>query len=242
MGSGSWKGERILFLLKTMPIYGIITETGRMTERKKNGQRQNARNPGLPAHTALEEGIDMLFEELGKIKRSTIMTSIIMVAVGIVMIMCPPEYVNSLVAVLGVGMIVFATVWILDFISGTKSLINYIKLTGALIVLLIGLAVLIFENIVLIIGIVFGLALIIAGGIGIFNACTYARRADREFWWLLVVLSGILVILGLMILINPWWSEPVRLFDVIGVALLFSSVVSIVRLYITWPIKLEKEG
>ena len=183
----------------------------------------------------------MLFEELGKIKRSSIMTSIIMAAVGLVMIMCPAQYVSSLVAVLGVGMIVFATVVILDFISGTKSLINYIKLTGAIILLLIGLAVLIFENIVLIIGIFFGLALIIAGGIGIFNACTYARRAERNGWWVLVLLSAVLVVLGVMILINPWWSEPVRLFDIIGIALLFSSLVSIVRLYITWPIKLEKE-
>lgn len=183
----------------------------------------------------------MLFEELGKIKRSSIMTSIILATVGIVMIMCPAQYVSSLVAVLGVGMIVLATVMILDFISGTKSLINYIKFTGALILLLIGLAVLIYENIVLIIGIVFGLALIIAGGIGIFNACTYARRAERDGWWMLVVLSAVLVILGLTILINPCWSEPDKLFDVIGGALLFSSVVSIIRLYITWPIKLEKE-
>ena len=83
--------------------------------------------------------------------------------------------------------------------------------------------------------------MILAGGIGIFNACTYARRAEREGWSLLVGLSAILVVLGLMILINPWWSEPVRLFDVIGIALLFSSMVSIVRLYIIWPIKLEKE-
>jgi uncharacterized membrane protein HdeD (DUF308 family) len=186
-------------------------------------------------------GNTMLFEELGKIKRSSIMTSIIMAAVGLVMIMCPAQYVSSLVAVLGVGLIVFATVVILDFISGTKSLINYIKLTGALILLLIGLAVLIFENIVLIIGIFFGLSLIIAGGIGIFNACTYARRAERNGWWVLGLLSAVLVVLGVMILINPWWSEPVRLFDIIGIALLFSSLVSIVRLYITWPIKLEKE-
>jgi len=202
-----------------MVFYGIITKTG-ITRKGR---------------------MKMLFDELGKIKRSSIMTSIIMVAVGIVMIMCPPQYVNSLVAVLGVGMIVFATVVILDFISGTKSLINYIKLTGALIVFLLGLAVLIFENIVLIIGIIFGLGLIIAGGIGIFNACTYARRAEREGWSLLVGLSAILVVLGLMILINPWWSEPVKLFDIIGIALLFSSMVSIARLYITWPIKLEKE-
>ena len=37
-------------------FYGIITGTGRMTERK-NEQKQNARNPGLPAQTALEEEI-----------------------------------------------------------------------------------------------------------------------------------------------------------------------------------------
>ena len=183
----------------------------------------------------------MLFEELGKIKRSSIMTSIIMVAVGLVMIMCPSQYVNSLVSVLGVGMIVFATVQILEFISGRKSLINYIKLTCSLIVLLLGIAVLVFENIVLIIGIVFGLALIIAGAIGVFNACTYARRAEREGWWVLVLLSLVLVSLGVIILVNPWWSEPVKLFDIIGCALLFSSVVSIVRLIIIWPIKTVKE-
>ena len=184
----------------------------------------------------------MLFEELGKIKRTSIMTSIIMVALGIVMIMCPPEYVNALVAVLGYGMVVFAIEKILEFISGRKSLINYIKLTGSLILLIAGIAVLVFDNIVLIIGIVFGVALIIAGLIDIFNAFTYARRAQRKGWWVLVVLSVLLIIFGLAILINPWWSEPVKLFDVIGIVLLFSSVVSIVRLYIIWPIKTEKEG
>ena len=48
----------------------------------------------------------MLFEELSKIKRSSIMTSIILAAVGIVMILCPPQYIESLVAVLGYGMVV----------------------------------------------------------------------------------------------------------------------------------------
>ena len=50
----------------------------------------------------------MLFEELSKIKRSSIMTSIILAAVGIVMILCPPLYVDSLVAVLGYGMVIGA--------------------------------------------------------------------------------------------------------------------------------------
>ena len=46
----------------------------------------------------------MLFQELGKLKRSSIMTSIIMMAVGILMIMCPEQYVSALVATLGVGL------------------------------------------------------------------------------------------------------------------------------------------
>ena len=59
----------------------------------------------------------MLFQELSKIKRSSIMTSIILVAVGIVMSMCPAQYVDSLVSVLGYGMVIFAAVMMLNFIS-----------------------------------------------------------------------------------------------------------------------------
>ena len=75
----------------------------------------------------------MLFQELSKIKRSSIMTSIILVAIGIVMIMCPAQYVDSLVSVLGYVMVVAAIVMMLNFISAKKSLINYIKLVGSLI-------------------------------------------------------------------------------------------------------------
>ena len=42
---------------------------------------------------------------------------------------------------------------------------------------------------------------------------------------------------GLVVLINPWWETPVKLKTAIGVMLLFSSVVSIIRVVITWPFK-----
>ena len=179
----------------------------------------------------------MLFEELGKLKRSSIMTSIIMMAVGIVMIMCPAQYVKALVSVLGYAMEILAAVWILDFISGKKTLMSYVYLTGALIVALLGMAVLVFDNIVLLIGIVFGLIQVIGGIISIINAWMYARRAQRKGWWLLVILSLLMILFGLVVLINPWWDEPTKLFDVIGYMLLFSSVVSIVRTFFNWPIK-----
>ena len=179
----------------------------------------------------------MLFEELGKIKRSTIMSTILMAAIGVLMIMCPEQYVDALVSVLGYAMVILATVWILQFISGKKSLIRYIYLTGALIVALLGVLVLTFDNIVLIIGIIFGLVLVGDGILSISNTWMYARRAQRKGWWVLILLSVLLIAFGLIVLVNPWWSEPTKLFDIIGIALLFSSVISIVRLIMIWPIK-----
>ncbi len=181
----------------------------------------------------------MLFQELGKLKRSSIMTAIILGAVGIVMIMCPAQYVNALVSTLGYGMLVLATVWVLNFLASKKTLMSYIYLTGALIIALLGIAVLVFDNIVLFIGIVFGLVLLGDGITTLISTWTYTRRAQRKGWWLLIVLSVLMILCGLVLLINPWWNEPTMLFDVIGVMLLFSSVVSIVRLIFLWPIKSE---
>ena len=181
----------------------------------------------------------MLFEELGKLKRSSIMTSILLAAVGIVMILCPRAYVDALVSVLGYAMVILAVVWVLKFISGKKSLMNYIILTGALIVALLGIAVLVLDNIVLIIGMIFGLVLIADGILSITNAWTYARRAQNKGWWVLVLLSVLLVLFGVIVLANPWWNDPASLLDVIGGMLLFSSLVGIVRTIMIWPVKSE---
>ena len=180
----------------------------------------------------------MLFQELGKLKRSSIMTSIILVAVGILMIICPKQYVNALVSTLGYGMLIFAAVMLLDFISGRKTLMSYVSFTGALILGLLGIARVAFEtDVVKVIGLIFGLVLVGDGIVGIVNAWMYARRAGRKGWWVLIVLNVLMILCGLIVLINPWWNEPTMLFDVIGGMLLFSSIVSIVRLFYLWPIR-----
>lgn len=181
----------------------------------------------------------MLFQELGKLKRSSIMTSIIWMAVGLLMIICPQQYTSSLVQVLGYGLVIFAVVMILDFISSKRVLMNYIYLTGALIIALLGIAVEVDTNIVRGIGWVFGLLLIVDGGISIFNTLLYIKRSQRKGWQIMIVLSALLVLFGLIVLVNPWWGEPTLLFDVVGGMLLFSSVVSIMRLVFIWPIKDE---
>ena len=180
----------------------------------------------------------MLFQELGKMKRSWIMTSIIMIAIGVVMIMCPVRYMGMLVSALGYVLLVAATVIILNFLSSKKVLINYIALTGALFVGLLGLFVLVHRRDILqILSLVFGLVLVIEGLSDLYNAFMYARRAGRTAWWVLAVLSGLTVIFGLTLLINPWWDTPAALKQVIGGMMLFSSVVSIIRVVLTWPFK-----
>ncbi len=182
----------------------------------------------------------MLFQELGKLKRSSIMTSIILVAIGVLMIMCPAQYVNALVSTLGYGALIFAVVMILDFISGRKALMSYVYFTVALILALLGVAIVMFEtDVVRVIGLIFGLVLLGDGIVGIVNAWMYARRAGRKSWWVLIVLNALMILCGLVVLINPWWNEPTMLFDVIGCMLLFSSIVSIARLFYLWPIRDE---
>ena len=180
----------------------------------------------------------MLFQELGKMKRSWIMTSIIMIAIGVVMIMCPVRYMGMLVSALGYVLLVAATVIILNFLSSKKVLINYIALTGALFVGLLGLFVLVHRRDILqILSLVFGLVLVIEGLSDLYNAFMYARRAGRTAWWVLAVLSALTIIFGLILLINPWWDTPAALKQVIGGMMLFSSVVSIIRVVLTWPFK-----
>ena len=53
------------------------------------------------------------------------------------------------------------------------------------------------------------------------------------------MLCALMMLCGLIVLVNPWWNEPTMLFDVIGGMLLFSSIVSIVRLIYIWPIRGE---
>ena len=147
----------------------------------------------------------MLFQELGKLKRSSIMTSIILMAVGIMMVICPPQYIDTLVSALGYGMVTLAAVMIMDFLSSRKVLMNYIYLTGALLLALLGIAVLTLEDIVRVLGIVFGLVLIGIGGISLVRAWMFARRAELKNWWLLALLSGIMIVFGLLLLMIFLW-------------------------------------
>ena len=180
----------------------------------------------------------MLFQELGKMKRSWIMTSIILIAVGILMIMCPVRYMGLLISALGYILLVAATVMGLDYLSSKKTLMNYVSLTAALVIVLLGLFVMVHRKDVLpMLSLLFGLVLIVSGLFDLFNAYMYTRRAGRAAWVILALLALMTIVFGVLLLINGWWDTPFVLKRVIGSMLLLSSVASIIRVILTWPFR-----
>ncbi len=182
----------------------------------------------------------MILQELDKLKRISIMMSIVLIAMGFMMILCPETYVPSLVSTLGYALLIISVVLILFFIDSKKTLLDYIIFTGALVLGLMGMAVLVFnDNMVRVIGVLFGAVQIFFGLIDMIHILTFIRRAKRKGWWVLVLLALLSIFFGVVVLINPWWNAPGILFDVIGIMLLFSSVVDIVYMIMIWPIKPE---
>ncbi len=185
----------------------------------------------------------MLFQEMEKLKRSSIMSSIVAIALGCVMIMCPEGYIPALVSMLGYAMMIFAIVRILFFISEKKVLINYIIFTGSLLLGILGIAVLVFQdNMVQVIGLTFGLIQVVYGLLSLIYTLTFIRRSGRKGWWIMMLLSLLSIVFGLAVLVNPWWSTTAVLFDVIGIMILFSSAVDIVQLIMIWPLTNSQEG
>ncbi len=180
----------------------------------------------------------MIFQELNKLKRNSIMAAVILMAIGIVMVICPDMYVESLVNALGIIMLIAAVVMVLDFISSKKALINFIYLAIALVLAIVGALVLISEvNTLYAIAWIFGIFLIIFGLHSLLHAMAFARRSGRKAWGVLVVLSLLLVLFGLITICNPWWDTPGGLMTLTGWMIVFSAVVSALRLIWIWPVK-----
>ena len=185
----------------------------------------------------------MLFQTLDKLKRQSLLAAILLMAFGIVLLICPESYLNALIVTVGYVMIIFAIVRILEFITGRKALIHYILFTGALAVAVFGIFILIYsEDLLRALGWLFGFVLVQDGLFTLLNALVFARRSSRRGWWILVVLAAVLFALGVLIILNPWWDTPGLLMKAVGGTLLFSALVSALRLIWVWPFKNEEEG
>ena len=179
----------------------------------------------------------MLFQSLDKIKRDSIMMTIVLIFLGIFMLLIPESYIPITVQALGYGLLVELILSVFRFIGSKKILINYIRLSIGLLLGTIGFAILVFDGLFLyFFHWLVGTLPILMGGYGIFHAVTYARKSGRKNWWVMIILSLALFVFGGITFWNPWVDDIHSLMQVTGGVLLAAAFVSALQIVWIWPI------
>ena len=178
----------------------------------------------------------MIFTELDKLKRRIVMSSIILMAAGILLLILPSENIEPAGMISGFALLVFAAVTVFRFIDRPKILLRYIELGVGLAAGLLGFALCSYKGVFLtLLSALVGTVPILSGGVGIFHALTFARRSGKKSWWILLLLSAAMVGFGAFVFCNPWMESDRGLMQVAGGSLMCSSLVSAVRLIWTFP-------
>ena len=188
----------------------------------------------------------MIFEALDKIRRNAIFTTILLMALGAIIMICPANYIPTLILGTGYTLVVVGLVMGFGFFSSKKSLVDYIKFVGAILLAIAGILVLVKrDEMMSVLAWVFGLLLFIDGLRTLLHSVTYVRRSHRKAWILLFIFSLAISALGVILFItpwfNPWFSSAETLMKAIGGTILIAAVVSLCRLILTWPFKEKKE-
>ena len=180
----------------------------------------------------------MLFDVLDKLRQQTVITSVLMMVLGLFMLVIPVEYDATLVEILGYVIILVGAVLILDFIAGQKKMVSYIIFIAAQLLILLGIYILVSgDDILKVLSILFGVLLMVDGLHSAMHAWMYARRSGKKWWGLLLAISILIFVSGIVILNNPWWHTTHSFVKVIGGVILFAAAAGFVRLILVWPIR-----
>ena len=180
----------------------------------------------------------MIVQALDKIKQQTIISSLLLMIVGLVMLIIPVQHDGILVEILGYIILLVGGVMIWNFIGGEKKLSAWILFTAALLLVVLGLFILLSgDDILTVLSVLFGILLIVDGLHSTVHAWMYARRSGKKWWWILLLLSISLIVAGIVILNNPWWHAEHSFVKVIGGVMLYASCVGVIRLILVWPIR-----
>ena len=178
----------------------------------------------------------MLFNSLDKFKRKMIMLIILLMFAGLLMFIIPVPYIPLLGKGLGFAFLVSSIFQVLEFIGSNKALIHYIRLFVGLLCGLAGSLLFSVDGLFLwLLNWLVGTLPILLGGYGLYHALTYARRSGRSGWWILVILSCLLLLFGTFLFMNPWADDPRKVLYVIGGTLFYSAAVYAASLFWLWP-------
>lgn len=183
----------------------------------------------------------MLFDELVRIRRSAIMSAIVLAFLGNVFMLLPTEMMGMVGDALGFALLVVGVEEMLEYRSSRKALIDYVKLVLALVGIAAAFVFLTMEGaFVVAFKTIVGFVPIVMGLVGIYVAFVFARRAGRKGWQTLVVLAGLLVVFGVFTIISPFVSDLAGAMRVASGTLMFSAILSILSIIWIWPSNKEE--
>lgn len=184
----------------------------------------------------------MLFKRLDKIKRSSIMMTIVFMFIGFILLLLPEAYIPFLNDALAVLMLITCAQAVMNFISSSKALIHYLRLSGGLLIGLFGFVFLVYDGFfVTALYWLVGTIPILLGFYGIYHALAFARRSGRRGWWILIAMSGMLLLFGAVNFMNPWAYSIGAQMKVIGGTMAYSALVSALSLIWVWPFRQYEE-
>ena len=169
------------------------------------------------------------------------MATVILMFLGLLLLLIPEAYFSSLSSILGFCLAVLFAYTVFKFLGDDKTLMAYIKLGLGLFAGIWSVAFFIFDGLLLsILSWLVGTLPILFGAYGIYHAIAFARRSGRKGWWLLIILSLLLMVFGGFVFWNPWMDSSQAFIQIIGGTLLYSSFIGALSLIWLWPI--HKEG
>ena len=185
----------------------------------------------------------MIFDSLDKLRRSSLMNAILLIALGALILICPTKYIEFLTLGFGYTLVVVALVMLLNYLSSNKTLIDHLLLMLSLIIGIVGLCTLMFRtDVIQTVARLFSFLLLLDGIRNLYYSVTYARVSGRKGWWFLSILAGLLVAAAVVMFRNPWWDTPDMLMKAVGAVVLFSAAISAIRIVFTRPIGTTEGG
>ena len=182
----------------------------------------------------------MLFEGLSKVKRTSLMSSIVLMAVGIFLVMWPGDQIALLMEIVGILMLVTAIIIFFNHLGSKKSPMDYVLFTVALVLGILGVAIISFKiETIYILSWILGIFITLDGIHGLVHTLVFARRSHKKSWGILLPLAILLVLIGLTIIIHPWWKTTEELKLVMGWMIVAASLIGFLRMRWVWPIQEE---
>lgn len=161
---------------------------------------------------------------LNDIRKNAIITSLLYIVLGVILIIWTKQAISLACGIIGAIIVIKGALNLISYFTQSVEQYNSrFGLISGVICILAGLFIWIrFDIIVSIVPVVFGI-IVIAKGISDIQQSLYLKKMDDKSWIFAFVLSVLTLILGVVVLVNPF-ASGITFFILLGIVLVYQGV------------------